>query len=290
MAFEPRILRLDEDAPAAGEVSRRFHAAAPGQRGPMFEVSGHATEHDRSAKPGDEDWLPDELQELAAQLGADAAYLTARQPWDASAQKTSRTNKRAADNRRHWLLRIGAAAVLMMVSLGLRAHWRANHVPPEAATAAREATGEQGVVDPAVHAVGWTEPATGPTATGPNFIAQTAAGADNITAKQIVDHEPSRISPEAQADNVPTTSHDEQDYPRGGNIAEVSAGSVPPAPRLARDEVSMLQAQISAFEKVIGKLQAELRHRDQLLEETTELVKTLSAEVETLRKERSSRQ
>lgn len=72
---------------------------------------------------------------------------------------------------------------------------------------------------------------------------------------------------------------------RVANVAELAAGNQQQAPRAPRDEIGMLQEQLTAFEKVIAKLQAEVRRRDQLLEETNELVKSLTAEVEALRKQ-----
>lgn len=72
---------------------------------------------------------------------------------------------------------------------------------------------------------------------------------------------------------------------RSANVAELAAGGQRPASHAPRDELGMLQEQLKAFEKVIVKLQAEVRRRDQLLQETNELVKSLSAEVETLRKQ-----
>lgn len=72
---------------------------------------------------------------------------------------------------------------------------------------------------------------------------------------------------------------------RAANVAELAAGNQQQAPRAPRDEIGMLQDQLKAFEQVIVKLQAEVRRRDQLLEETNELVKSLTAEVETLRKQ-----
>jgi S1-C subfamily serine protease len=69
------------------------------------------------------------------------------------------------------------------------------------------------------------------------------------------------------------------------NVAELAAGNNAAPQRAPRDELGMLQLQLQAFEKVIAKLQAEVRRRDQLLEETSELVKSLTAEVESLRKQ-----
>jgi S1-C subfamily serine protease len=73
---------------------------------------------------------------------------------------------------------------------------------------------------------------------------------------------------------------------QNGAVADPAAASNAPARSAPRDQLGMLQAQVAAFEKVIGKLQAEVLRRDQLLVETNELVKSLSAEVEELRKQR----
>jgi S1-C subfamily serine protease len=55
--------------------------------------------------------------------------------------------------------------------------------------------------------------------------------------------------------------------------------------KTGRDELSMLQKQLTAFEKVITVLQTELQNRDNRQRETDAVVKTLSEEVAKLRKQ-----
>lgn len=57
------------------------------------------------------------------------------------------------------------------------------------------------------------------------------------------------------------------------------------AGREGRDELGMLQAQLTAFEKVIKLLQTELENRDARQRETDAVVKSLSEEVSKLRKQ-----
>jgi hypothetical protein len=52
-----------------------------------------------------------------------------------------------------------------------------------------------------------------------------------------------------------------------------------------RDELGMLQTQLTAFEKVIKVLQTELQNRDVRQRETDEVVKSLSEEIAKLRKQ-----
>ncbi len=74
---------------------------------------------------------------------------------------------------------------------------------------------------------------------------------------------------------------DQIDVRNSQGVEEVAVGAAPAASRMARDELSMLRTQLTAFEMVIKRLQLELKHRDehqartdaQLRELTEELVK-----------------
>jgi S1-C subfamily serine protease len=77
---------------------------------------------------------------------------------------------------------------------------------------------------------------------------------------------------------------------RPGEVAEVAVGdaaadpdAAAPAPRLPRDEVSLLRAQLAAFDEVIRRLQAELDRRDEAQQHTNELIESLTAEIAELR-------
>jgi hypothetical protein len=95
MAFEPRIVRPDD-------FVRPDDIASDGR---AFDVSGRSEAEDI--------WLPDELQELAAQLSADATRLTDC-CWVAPVNPES-----GRAGVRHWVLRIGVAAAILVASAGL---------------------------------------------------------------------------------------------------------------------------------------------------------------------------
>jgi S1-C subfamily serine protease len=67
-------------------------------------------------------------------------------------------------------------------------------------------------------------------------------------------------------------------------VEEVAVGPAAPAGgRMARDELSMLRAQLAAFEKVIQRLQLELERRDELQAKTEDQLRELTAELVKLR-------
>jgi hypothetical protein len=73
------------------------------------------------------------------------------------------------------------------------------------------------------------------------------------------------------------------------HVGEVGlAGEAPPA-RSPGNELEMLRIQLDAFERVIGRLQTELKRRDKQQAETEELLESLRREVEALRKERGEK-
>jgi hypothetical protein len=71
----------------------------------------------------------------------------------------------------------------------------------------------------------------------------------------------------------------------GANVAEVSVDSPSEGNRRARDELSLLRDQVTAFAQVIERLQAELKQRDDQQAQTKAELKTLSEEVVELRKQ-----
>lgn len=78
----------------------------------------------------------------------------------------------------------------------------------------------------------------------------------------------------------------------GARVAELAgqpqpdrSAAVPPAARIARDEASLLRAQIDAFAKVIERLQAELDRRETAQRDTNALIKSLTDEVTRLREQ-----
>ncbi len=73
------------------------------------------------------------------------------------------------------------------------------------------------------------------------------------------------------------------------HIGEVGLNSDPPAARSPGNELEMLRIQLDAFERVITRLQTELKRRDKQQSETDELVESLRREVESLRKERGEK-
>jgi hypothetical protein len=73
------------------------------------------------------------------------------------------------------------------------------------------------------------------------------------------------------------------------HIGEVGPGGDPPAARSPGNELEMLRIQLDAFERVITRLQAELKRRNQQQSETDELVESLRREVESLRNERGEK-
>ncbi len=73
------------------------------------------------------------------------------------------------------------------------------------------------------------------------------------------------------------------------HVGEIGLNSDSPAARSPGNELEMLRIQLDAFERVITRLQAELKRRDQQQSETDELVESLRREVELLRKERGEK-
>ncbi len=73
------------------------------------------------------------------------------------------------------------------------------------------------------------------------------------------------------------------------HLGEVGLRGEAPAARSPGDELEMLRIQLSAFERVIARLQAELKERSAEQAETDQLVESLRREVESLRKERGEK-
>jgi S1-C subfamily serine protease len=69
------------------------------------------------------------------------------------------------------------------------------------------------------------------------------------------------------------------------HAGEVGIQNDQSAARSPGDELEMLKIQLAAFEKVIGRFQAELRRRDKQQAETDEVLESLRGEVDSLRKE-----
>jgi S1-C subfamily serine protease len=72
---------------------------------------------------------------------------------------------------------------------------------------------------------------------------------------------------------------------QGRHVREVAVAPGDTAGKLPRDEVELLRAQLSAFEKVIVQLQSELERRNQEHVETQQLIKSLTREISELRKQ-----
>jgi len=313
MAFEPRIVRPDDDAFSddAGLREIGLREIGPNEIASADPVSGG-----RHRSEAEERWLPDDLQELAAQLGVDAARLTASHP------PTPRVYERNRFAARQWLPRIAGAAVLLisagfwMAGRGERSAARPDGLAASTAkTAANggddrmaaslrenasyawsdngaglivEASGRKiGSVDQAVDLILASPP-------GETIGLVVERAGKRLPVQITLCSEPAvnavRQSPGAGEEsqrNMRVAGRDHFDA-RNGNpahVAELSVDNNALPQRGPRDELSMLQLQVQAFGRVIAKLQAEVLRRDQLLAETNDLVKSLTAEVETLRKQ-----
>ncbi len=73
------------------------------------------------------------------------------------------------------------------------------------------------------------------------------------------------------------------------HLGEVGVAGEAPAARSPGNELEMLRIQLDAFERVISRLQAELKRRDQQQSETDQLVESLRREVESLRKQQGEK-
>ncbi len=97
---------------------------------------------------------------------------------------------------------------------------------------------------------------------------------------------PLRVGPQL---NVRALSRNQVELRQGGRVAELSVDPSAPAAAgdatIGRDEISLLKAQLAAFEKVILRLQEELKRRDENQAKTDALIKSLTDEVSQLRKQ-----
>jgi membrane-associated protease RseP (regulator of RpoE activity) len=71
----------------------------------------------------------------------------------------------------------------------------------------------------------------------------------------------------------------------GSGVQEVAVDANRPVRKVTNDEQEMLRIQVSAFAKVIEKLQSELKNRDQSQAEQQQQIETLKREVERLEKQ-----
>ncbi len=249
MAFEPRILRPDESSGSernspTSPLAPRNEQQAPDR--PAKIALAHETPEELD--------LPDDLGELAAQLAAEAAFLESRYP----APNRIASEPSAVGWR---LLRITAAAMLMTGSVWWVAHRRAAEHRTAELRSSEPLTIERAAIEPRKF-----DSAMSPTG-------------------QPITRQAELAQPALAPPSVREAAEEAKFGHRGAYVAELSLAGESDPPALApRDRLGMLEAQLSAFEKVIARLQAEVRRRDQLLEESGELIKSLTAEVESLRK------
>jgi len=91
-----------------------------------------------------------------------------------------------------------------------------------------------------------------------------------------------RVGSQVQAQN---TNPAEIKVRSGAHVAELSIEPKEKKARLDRDEVTLLRAQLEAFDKVIVRLQGELRRRDEAHRATNKLIESLTAEIARLREQ-----
>jgi hypothetical protein len=282
MAFEPRILRPDDSLPPDEQQSAS----------PALDARGRSS--------AEEEWLPDDLQELAVQLGVDAARLLDGPGMALSERGGTRWWRR--------LPRIAIAAALLasagvwLAARGERPAGRlaglASSTAEFPATRAGDRVGQPAIVtasgDPASIAGDLIVEVSGQKIQSVDqavdlILTHQPGETIGLVVERAGERRPIKITLGSEPDASMAERH--QALIRNGsaaNIAELSVGGSAEPQRGPRDELSMLQLQVQAFGRVIAKLQAEVLRRDQLLEETSELVKSLTAEVESLRKQQDA--
>jgi len=315
MGFEPRIVRPDDvpepddatgpdSVPGNGVPSAERSARLPGEGrlasgqpnppGANREPSGADT------APADEIELPADLEELAAQLSADAALLESRYP--AASDRRSESNLAW----RH-LLRVTAAAMFLVGSIWWVSHWRArgerHDATPAVEPASNTIAGADADEPKHTFTIAGADERADRGASAPS--AERAANATPPSSASALEPPaccaiPSRLQMLAAASDANRRPTPDSRPPAGGDAsraARVTELSFTPTTSAGersgeapRDRLGMLEAQLAAFEQVITKLQAEVRRRDQLLQESNELVRSLSAEVAALREQIAGRQ
>jgi S1-C subfamily serine protease len=115
--------------------------------------------------------------------------------------------------------------------------------------------------------------------------AELAAGPQEDAGERV------HIGPRLGARTGRASQIEVQDGPRVAELAIDGDGTpaAADAPRIPRDEVALLSAQIDAFAQVIERLQAELVRRDEAQRHTNELIQSLTEELGRLRDELATR-
>jgi len=236
------------------------------------------------------DLAPD-LVELALQLGDDAAFLAARYPaarYPAAKCPTAPYNSTqfpaaqaalpASDARfNRWTRRLPpvAAGFLLAIGIGLLA---ANHVA-DAPLTTEILKNQPGIRknqqdDQVEMAVGRGDQ------TGSMTIPLEQDGPSAAPRRP----ENLLVGPRSK---VRAVEGGQTEVRNSQGVEEVGFGAAPAAGRMARDELSMLRTQLTAFEKVIERLQLELERRDELQARTESQLQELTDELVKLRGRKS---
>jgi len=126
--------------------------------------------------------------------------------------------------------------------------------------------------------------------TGPARIGLVLGGTQGLAPAAVDVNSPLRVGPQL---NVRALSRNQVEVRQGGRIAELAVDPAAVANPVAgaggesigRDEMGLLKAQLAAFEKVIVRLQQEVDRRDGNQAKTDALIKSLTDEVNLLRKQ-----
>jgi hypothetical protein len=225
--------------------------------------------------------LAPDLVELALQLGDDAAFLAARYPAakfapaqvDSAQAAVSPQRRDTPWHRRARRLSPVAAGILLAVGVGLLATNHIADAPLATENLENEILKKQpgDLVELAVDRGDQSNSTEIPLENDGPEAAQRQPG-------NLLVGPPLRTRTEDGSQNEVLNSQ---------GVEEVSIGSAPAARRMARDELSMLRTQLMAFEKVIQRLQLELKRRDELQRQTETQLRELTEEVAKLRGRKS---